>query len=117
MNDLMMSGGLSERIAMPSASGTSGIVVVHFSAEDKLSGRFKCIHSDSGLTIVLLVDEHDKPFKYFGLCSNKVIINTGSEVLSLSGEFKILKIENKTQNYELTIGAAAYERNIRNESL
>ena len=112
----MMSGGLSERIALPTGSGTAGIVAVHFSDEKKLSGRFKCIEVNTNLTIVLHVDEHDKPFKYFGLCSNKVIINTGSEVLSLTGDFKILKIENKTQNYELTIGAAAYERNIRNES-
>ena len=115
MNDLLMSGNLSERLSMSSTSGA--IVTLSFS-EENLVGQFVSMSKDPLLEAMLItinVDEQDKPFKYFGLTASKAIINTGSESLVYTGNFKILKIE-KQNNYTISIGAETYERNIRNES-
>jgi len=116
MNDLLMSGNLSERLSM---SGTSGaIAILEFGEKEKLTGQFVSISEEflfGGISLIINVDEQDRPFKYFGLTAGKAIINTGSESLVYTGDFKVLKIE-KQNNYTITVGAETYERNIRNES-
>jgi len=115
MNDLLMSGDISERLSVSGLSGA--IATFDFENEDKLIGRFISIEQDKkDLTISISVDEQDNPFKYFGLSSNRVIINSGSETLEYTGKFKILKIE-KTSNYIINFGAKTYERTIWNESI
>ena len=114
MNDLLMSGDLSERLSVAGLSGA--ITTFNFENKSKLIGRFLSIEQGkTDLLIFISVDEQDQPFKYFGLSANKVIINSGSETLEYTGEFKILKIE-KTSNYIINFGAKTYERTIWNES-
>tara|TARA_E500000331_G_scaffold9308_1_gene8682 strand:- start:122 stop:439 length:318 start_codon:yes stop_codon:yes gene_type:complete len=100
-------------------SGVAGaITVFEFGEKEKLTGQFISISEEKnppGIMIFLNVDEQDRPFKYFGLTASKAIINTGSESLVYTGDFKVLKIE-KQNNYIISVGAETYERNIRNES-
>ena len=92
MNDLLMSGNLSERLSTTGSSGA--IVTLGFSDEDNLTGLFISIEEkNKHLELTVSIDEHDQPFKYFGLSANKAIINTGSENLTFTGKFQILKIE------------------------
>ena len=121
MNDLLMSGNLSERL---SASSLTAAVVTFFFNDNKLSGKFVSLEAvpgkksslPTGLIITISVDEQDQPFKYFGLKASKVIINTGSEVLSFAGDFNISTIE-KNSNYLIKLGATKYEKIIRNEPI
>ena len=115
MNDLLMSGDLSERLSVSGLS--AAIVTFYYDTNDKLLSKFISIERDkTNLIISVVVDEQDQPFKYFGLSANKVIFNSGSELIEYTGEFKIIKIE-KAGNYIINFGAKTYERVIRNESI
>tara|TARA_R110000851_G_scaffold25240_12_gene72917 strand:- start:3151 stop:3504 length:354 start_codon:yes stop_codon:yes gene_type:complete len=113
MNDLLMSGDLSERL---SVSSMPGAIATFAFGKAKLATNFVSIEKEEeGMLILATIDEQDFPFKYFGLYADKVIINSGSEILTFVGKFDILKIE-KTNNYLLKFGAKTYERTIWNES-
>ena len=115
MNDLYMSGNLSERLAVSSTSGA--LVTVKFENGLKhMMGPFLSItEKKSGCEITFTLNEQDTPLNYFGLNAETVIINTGSESLKLNGKFRIRSIE-RNNNFVVCIGANKYERNIRHES-
>ena len=55
MNDLLMSGNLSERLSLTGL--TSAIITLEFADKENLTGQFVSIAKESKLCIIMNVDE------------------------------------------------------------